>query len=194
MDWRIRSGRRLALNDAGHAHELTFSCYRHLPFLRAERTCQWLAEAINQARQTYDFALWAYVFMPEHVHLLIYPRLAAYDISILLQKIKEPVGRQAVAYLKEYAPDWLPRITVRRGQRLEHRFWQAGGGYDRNVVEPHTALAMIEYIHANPVRRGLVAHAEDWMWSSAGWHDEKNPLRPDPIDFGGLCVFVDGKG
>jgi hypothetical protein len=30
--------------------------------------------------------------------------------------------------------------------------------------------AEIEYIHNNPVRRALVARAEDWPWSSAAWY------------------------
>src|SRR5262249_14099955 len=160
----------------------------------ADRTCQWLAEAIDQARRQYEFALCAYVFMPEHVHLLIYPKKPEYDVRIIWQKIKEPVGRRAVSYLRANAPEWLERITVRRGKRVERRFWQAGGGYDRNVVEPHTLLTMIEYIHANPVRRGLVKRAEEWKWSSAGWREGKNALRPDPVDFGGLCLFVRGEG
>jgi hypothetical protein len=43
-----RSGTRIhrkAINTPGHAHELTFSCYQRFPFLKAERTCQWLADA-----------------------------------------------------------------------------------------------------------------------------------------------------
>jgi putative transposase len=43
---------------------------------------------------------------------------------------------------------------------------------------------MIEYIHANPVRRGLVTRAEEWKWSSAGWFEGKNSLRPDLVDPG----------
>ena len=40
---------------------------------------------------------------------------------------------------------------------------------------------MIEYLHANPVRRGLVAKAEDWEWSSARWlaGQRRVPLRMD---------------
>ena len=40
---------------------------------------------------------------------------------------------------------------------------------------------MIEYLHANPVRRGLVAKAEDWEWSSARWFagQRRVPLRMD---------------
>jgi putative transposase len=104
------------------------------------------------------------------------------------------VGRKAIKHLRDSAPHWLPRITVRRGRRLERRFWQAGGGYDRNACEPSTVLAMSEYIHANPVRRGLVSRPEDWKWSSAAWVEGKNSLRPDPIDLGASALFVDGRG
>lgn len=29
---------------------------------------------------------------------------------------------------------------------------------------------MIVYLHQNPVRRGLVSRAEEWLWSSARWY------------------------
>jgi putative transposase len=185
MDWRVRQMRRPAINEPGHAHELTFCCFHRYAFLKAERTCQWLADAVEKARIELDFALWAYVFMPDHVHLLVCPNRPNYDIRLILQKIKEPVGRQAIKYLRAHAAHWLPRISVQRGTRVEQRFWQAGGGFDRNVVEPDIVLAMIEYIHANPVRRGLVSSAEVWKWSSAGWYQGKNSLKPDSIKLGG---------
>jgi REP element-mobilizing transposase RayT len=137
---------------------------------------------------------WVLGFMPEHVHLLVYPRRPNYKIKVIVKEIKELVGRQAVKHLRAKAPQWLPRITVRRGRRLERRFWQAGGGFDRNAFEPKTLLAMIEYIHANPVRRNLAARAEDWKWSSAGWFEGKNSLRPDPIDVGGCILYSGGRG
>jgi putative transposase len=92
MHWKERSQRRCAYNEPGHAHELTFSCYRRFHFLAAERTCAWLADAIEQARRRLDFSLWAYVFMPDHAHLIVLPRQAIYDIPAILKAIKEPVG------------------------------------------------------------------------------------------------------
>jgi putative transposase len=165
-----RRSHRQSFDFPGHAHELTFSCYHRYPFLRAERTCRWLAQAIEEARSELDFALWAYVFMPEHVHLLVYPRQATCQIRSVLRAVKEPVGRTAIRYLSDHAPDWLPRVTRRRGSREERLFWQSGGGYDRNITDPPTLFKVIEYIHENPVRRGLVTRPEEWRWSSARWY------------------------
>lgn len=176
---------RRSFNEPGHAHALTFCCYQRYPFLRAERTCRWLAEAIEGARSKLDLDLWAYVFMPEHVHLIVRPRRPVYEVAAILRAIKEPVGRRASAFLAKNAPQWLPRITQVRGGRTKRHFWQVGGGYDRNVVEPRTLLATIDYIHLNPVRRGLVERASDWRWSSAGWFqglgESGCELAPDPI-------------
>jgi REP element-mobilizing transposase RayT len=91
--------RRKNFNVANHAHELTFSCYQGLPFLRAERTCIWRLESIEKARTKLNVAVWAYVIMPEHVHLLICSREAVYDVARIRKAIKEPVRRQAIAFL-----------------------------------------------------------------------------------------------
>ncbi len=184
---------RPAMNEPGHAHELTFTCFHSYPFLAAERTCQWLADEVNEARRQLDFALWAYVFMPEHVHLLVVPKQVIYQVSDMLAAIKEPVARKAIAHLCEHAPQWLQRITVKRGRRLRRYFWQPGGGFDHNATDPRVILRMIDYIHGNPVRRGLVLNPQDWKWSSAGWHEGKNSLRPDVVDFGGLTAFFGGR-
>src|SRR5262249_11114992 len=77
--------KRVASNLAGHAHELTFSCYQGFEFLKAERTCDWLAKSIGEVRTRCDIALWSYVFMPNHVHLIVFPRQQVYGISQILR-------------------------------------------------------------------------------------------------------------
>jgi putative transposase len=173
-------------DEPGHAHELTFSCYRRLPLLSRERTCRWLAEAIAAARQRLDFRLWAYVFMPEHVHLLVCPSKPGYRVSAILWRIKRPVACKALTFLEQKAPHWLHHLTVPRSDGIvERRFWQAGGGYDRNITDPDTARQVIDYIHHNLFRRGLVRTPEEWAWSSARWYAglEPVPLEIDPPTF-----------
>ncbi|MCH8006279.1 MAG: transposase [Planctomycetes bacterium] len=175
--------RRRNLNLPSHAHELTFSCYRGFPFLRAERTCTWLAEAIDKARTEHQFSLWSYVFMPEHVHLILCPHNDVYDVASIRRSIKEPVARRAIRHLAREASPWLSKISRQRGKRVERLFWQSGGGYDRNINNPKTLAVMIDYIHGNPGRRNLVENPADWRWSSAAWYEGKKDgdLLVDPI-------------
>jgi putative transposase len=142
-----------------------------------------LSESIKDARRTLDVALWAFVFMPEHTHVILYPRRPCYDMAAILKAIKEPVGRRGVSYIAEHAPAWLPRITRQRGRRTERLFWQSGGGFDRNIWEPRVLMSMIDYLHLNPVRRGLVTRPSEWRWSSAGWFEGAPTcdLMPDRI-------------
>jgi len=155
-------------NTPGDAHALTFSCYRRQSFLNADRTRQWLVHAIREAMVKHRYHLWAYVVMPEHVHLLVWPTEHEYDISTFLSSVKLPVTRKALAFVRTEAPQFLANMRDRQPNGDEHyRFWQRGGGYDRNLTEPTTIWSEMDYIHANPVRRGLCERAVDWFWSSA---------------------------
>lgn len=161
------------------SRSLVFSFVR---FLRVIVSRRWLIEAIDTARRKHEFDLWAYVIMPEHVHLLIYPRADEYSISQILLAIKRPVAQEALRYVRRRAPEFLKQMEdIQPNGKVHHRFWQRGGGYDRNVVYGSTVYRTIRYIHANPVRRELVQSPGDWNWSSAGAYDGavNVPLVPD---------------
>jgi putative transposase len=167
-------------NWAGHAHELTFSCYNGHPFLAKERTCRWLADAINAARGKREFDLWAYVFMPNHVHLILCPRKEHYSISSILLSIKQPVARRAIAYVRTNHPAVLRLLTTGQASN-PYQFWQKGGGYDRNITSIQILIEAVRYIHNNPVRKGLVEVPCQWQYSSATDWDGTG-RGPIPID------------
>lgn len=171
-------------NLPGHAHELTFSCFRRLPLLSRDRTRQWFVEALESARQKRNLALWAYVIMPEHVHVIVWPKDSRYEMRLIRTALKVPVQRQALSYLRRCAPEFLEKLRDEQPNgEVHYRFWQRGGGYDRNLTDPATLRTMIDYIHLNPVRRGLVRQPTDWPWSSARFYAgmADATLRMDPI-------------
>jgi putative transposase len=129
----------------------------------------WFVRALREVGTEWPIDLWAWVIMPEHVHLLVAPREAGVPVGEFQGAIKVKVARQAISWLEQHSPAWLSRITVKEGQQTRRRFWQPGGGHDRNIDKLKTLLKVIEYIHLNPVRCGLVEKAIDWEWSSAGW-------------------------
>lgn len=183
---------RHARNIIGQAHMLTFTCYKSLPLLSKDRSRLWFVEALDRARQAWRFRLWAWVAMPEHAHVLLRPADDAHQIEGILKSIKQSVARRAIAFLRANCPDFLDRLRVEWPTgRVEYRFWQQGGGYDRNVVREPTLWNMINYIHENPVKAGFVERAEDWHWSSARWHAGERPgvLAMDEVP----CVIGTGK-
>jgi putative transposase len=169
-------------NTPGHGHALTFSCFRRQPFLSKDRSRQWLVDAIDRARDKLHFHIWAYVIMPEHAHVLVWPTRPEYDISEILNSIKQSVAKRALIFVRRHASEFLPQMEDRQPNGdVYYRFWQRGGGYDRNFIDPATAYQEVEYFHHNPVRRDLCIKPEDWYWSSAADYAgvRVGPLRLD---------------
>ena len=92
--------------------------------------------------------------MANHVHLLVRPRVIA---SRFLQTLKGYTAREA------------NRLLGRTGQP----FWQAES-YDHSVRDDRESDRIKAYIENNPVKAGLVANAEDYLWSSAARKAEMN--------------------
>ena len=120
-------------NTPGEAHFWTGSCYGRMPLLSKDRSRLWFCEAVNAARVKHSFDVWAWVIMPEHVHLLICPRDEIYEMKDILWSIKQPVGVKAIGWMKQHDPNFLERLTITNATRTYHRFWQAGPGFDENV-------------------------------------------------------------
>src|SRR6476619_3600322 len=81
-------------HEPGDVHELTFSCYRRLPLLTNNCWRTMLSRSIDRACQSLGCRLAAFVYMPEHVHLLVWGIKRKEDISTLLAKIKQPLSIQ----------------------------------------------------------------------------------------------------
>lgn len=107
-------------NTPGHAHYLTFSCFQRKPFLNSDRTRQWLVEAVDLARRNHAFDLWAYVIMPEHSHLLVFPTHEIYSISDILSTIKQSVAKRAISFVRSRAPDFLEEMADRQPRKDHH--------------------------------------------------------------------------
>jgi putative transposase len=167
-------------HDPGDVHELTFSCYRRMPLLTNDAWRRLLSEAVDRSLAGRDFRLVAFVFMPEHVHLLVYPHVPLPDPSVieaLLAAIKRPYSFRIKQILLKNGSPLLAKLTVpdkRRGKTF--RYWQKGPGYDRNFSSEKAILSSIDYVHNNPVRRGLCQAATDWRWSSARWYASDRQL------------------
>jgi putative transposase len=132
--------------DVGDLHFVTFSCFRRHGYLREPVDRDLFEDGLDRVRGRYGFEVVGYVVMPEHVHLLV-SEPCVESLAVGLQALKLLVARRS-----------------EQGQ-----FWQARY-YDFNVYSRHKRLEKLDYMHWNPVKRGLVERMEDWQWSSSGFY------------------------
>jgi REP-associated tyrosine transposase len=127
-----------------------------------------VAAAIEASRRRLGFLLCGYVLMPDHWHALIWTRHPV-TISRVVQSVK-----------------WLAACALNEARGLsgpvwQHQFW------DRFVRHEKEFAARLDYMHYNPVRKGLVGRPEAWRWSS--YHNfaldrrvaEQCPIRIDYV-------------
>jgi len=147
-----------------HLHFITCSCHRRQPLLGAPQARDVFLEILNGVRNRYEFALVGYVVMPEHVHLLMSEPKTATP-SIVMQVLKQDVSR----------------VLQREKPNEPHSFWQSRF-YDFNVWSQKKRNEKLNYIHLNPVKRGLVEDPKMWPWSSYRFYryGEKCLCTPDP--------------
>ena len=171
-------------NDSACVHFLTFSCYNHLWLFKSPELYREFLRSLDNARNKHHFLVLGYVLMPNHVHLMLWLP-DGITISNVLRAIKQPFSNRALKLLEKQFPEIHAKVKITVDGKSIRRFWQAGGGFDRNISDPDQIRNTIEYMHGNPVRRGLVDKPTDWRWSSVHcWEDGSDmPLKIDRPDW-----------
>ncbi len=106
-----------------------------------------LAKCLGAVRSRQRFRLTAWVILPDHWHVILFPPYPL-TISAAMKSIKLSSNNQ------------LAPLRCEAGKLWQGRF------FDRALRTVKEYQETIEYIHMNPVRRGLVRRPEDWRWSS----------------------------
>jgi REP-associated tyrosine transposase len=110
-------------------------------------------DLLAAANERLPLRILGYVLMPNHFHLVLWPR-AAGDLSRWMQ--------------------WLLTSHVRRYHRHYHssgHVWQ--GRFKAFPIEQDKHLiTVLRYVERNPLRANLVERAEDWTWSSLAWREK----------------------
>jgi putative transposase len=93
------------------------------------------------------YVLHAHVVMPNHVHLLLDPKIPLRRITGGIKGVSARDGNATLG-------------------RTGRPFWQ-DESFDRWIRDGREFERVRAYIEGNPVRAGLVARPEQWRWSSA---------------------------
>jgi REP-associated tyrosine transposase len=125
---------------------ITVNLQRALPPLGAGEY-PLVAAALEASRRKLHFLLHGYVLLPDHWHGLIW---TAHPLTI----------SRVVQDIKWTSATALNRSRHTTGTVWQHQFW------DRFVRHARGLRQRLDYMHWNPVRKGLVKKPEEWPWSS----------------------------
>jgi REP element-mobilizing transposase RayT len=144
-----------------------------------------LAEAIEHCRTNKGMEVFAYCFMPSHVHLVF--RSTNDNPSGLLRDYKGYTAKNLIREIEENPQEsrkeWLLWMMERAGKKksnvTKRQFWQ----HHNKPIELWSSKVIkqkIDYIHNNPVEAGFVTNPIDWKYSSArNYAEDETILKID---------------
>ncbi|SRR6266446_178162 len=160
---------------------ITIVAKDRLPAFRSDSIKRVICQSLDEARISGGFLIFAYVIMPDHLHLLTNQPGTSADV---LRYLKGISARRTINYLRENNFESSLAKLRHNTWRREHKYslWQK----EKNVFSIYSEamfMQKVNYIHLNPVRAGLVDRPIDYRWSSARiWQqcpDDDEPLSVD---------------
>ena len=131
--------------DKGHAFFVTISTYKKFPWFQKQAfLCESAIELMRSLANDSGIIVYAWCFMPDHMHLLIQGK-SIIDFIRLLKGKMTPVAR-----------------SIERSRRL----WQRSF-YDHALRKEESLSEVACYIWENPVRAGIVDKPKDYSWSGS---------------------------
>ena len=112
---------------------------------------QLLRSTLRTVKELHPFTMLAYVFLPEHFHILIQPTGES-NFSQIMHSLKPN-------FTKQYK-----RLTGKT-ESESFKFWQKRF-WDHVIRDEHDLENHLHYIHYNPVKHGLIADPRNWVDSS----------------------------
>ena len=145
----------------------------HTPILA--KTC---LEIIESEREKYKMKLYCYCLMPNHIHLVVQSENRG-DLSQFVKSWKALTARVIIEYAEANDSELLSkfqgsaeRYSSSLGGRQLHQVWVPRFD-DVQLRTSEVLRTKVNYIHANPIRKGIVKSPEEYNYSSAGWYEGK---------------------
>jgi len=162
---------------------VTLCLIKKIPIFTNQSYLELIISSFNYCRKHYDLKFYYYVIMDNHIHMIC---RSERDLSRVLKHLKSYLAHEIITLLKFDSRDWieylLKHYKMKHKIDSEHQVWEEGS-YPNQILDYKTLNQKADYIHNNPVRRGLVAEPKDWYYSSArNVNGLTNPFQIDSLE------------
>ena len=171
------------------AYFFTATVVEYIPALSSISIKNFVTHLLNFYREEYATKINAYVIMPEHVHLIIRSELGE-NVKKFIQHFLRKVSlitdtqfSQANKDLSAGAEERLDTFRSHARGKAIHRVWKERAKGEP-VYSDKVMKQKLDYIHMNPVKRGLVKNPEDYPYSSYRnyYLNDHSIIQIDPVD------------
>jgi putative transposase len=128
------------------------------PLLREGQLVSAVLKNLEGARSFYKFDVYAYCFMPDHLHLLLSGLLEMCELPVFMRNFKG-------------------QSTVTARKLGTHSLWQKGF-YDHVLRDGESENAIAWYIFENPVTKGLARRPHEWAFTGSWVFDWRKAASP----------------
>ena len=147
-------------------HFVTCTVVSWIPIFARPEAVEKVLDSLRFLQKHEHLILYAFVIMENHVHLIA----SAEDLPNNLQRFKSFTARGIIDLLTErrerHILEQLGRAKLPHKQDRDHQLWQEG--VHAILIQDEAMMRQkVEYMHANPVRRGYVDDPTHWRNSSA---------------------------
>lgn len=146
MDNKIKHKKRIRLKDFPYKGEyryfITISTFDKQAYFQESSKVDLCSEFLNNLSVNYNFKIWGYCFMPDHLHMLIEGITKSSDMIKFVSMYKQ---KTAYSFKTEY----------------NSKLWQHNY-YEHILRDQEATKSVLRYIIENPVRKGLVNHYSEY--------------------------------
>lgn len=156
---------RYRFNELDQAHFVTGTIVEWLPVFSTAACCDILVSSLAYSREHKGLKIFGWVILDTHFHAV----LSSPKLSAVLRDIKSFTAKLLIEQVGAEGREWL--LNQLRHYRAAHKpneyqVWQEGS-HPQALPGDEIMLQKLEYLHANPVKRGLVSSVKHWRYSSA---------------------------
>ncbi len=119
-----------------YRYSITICTFNKRSILHNKSLISWLIDVLKQKAEIFRFKVWAYCFMPDHLHLLIEGKMDSSDMVKFITSFKQSTG-------------------YHYKRKTGNKLWQVNF-YEHILRKEEETKAVANYIFCNPLRKGLV--------------------------------------
>lgn len=156
--------------DQDVAHFLTFQIVGWVDIFSRKIYKDIVIDSFKFCQENKGLQLFAYVIMTNHIHLIA--RSEKSDLSGFIRDFKNFTSGKIIDILNdgiESRKDWMKMVFEYHGKFKNNQHYQiwTNENHAEILYSPEFITQKISYIHNNPVKAGIDANPEDYLYSSA---------------------------